>query len=112
MARQASAADALEDSTLTLVNGEARIQTTLSPIMLPTVINPEAEKLMRTALRDHGILKLTLLPGEAVAATPKKPRTARPGSAQSKAMEHPLVQQAQKLFEAEIQSVIDLRGKE
>jgi DNA polymerase-3 subunit gamma/tau len=28
---------------------------------------------------------------------------------QAKAMEHPMVQQAQKLFSAEIQTVIDLR---
>ena len=111
-ARQTSAADALEDAAWTLIAGEARVQTQLSAMMLPTVINPEAEKLVRAALRDHGILKLTLLPGEPAAAPSKKPRSAKPGSAQSKAMEHPLVQQAQKLFDAEIQSVIDLSGKE
>jgi DNA polymerase-3 subunit gamma/tau len=58
------------------------------------------------------VLKLLLLPGAgAPAAGAKKPRTAsRPGSAQAKAEQHPLVQQARKLFDAEIQTVIDLSG--
>jgi DNA polymerase-3 subunit gamma/tau len=42
----------------------------------------------------------------------KAPKPARTGSAQAKALEHPMVQQAQKLFNAEIQTVIDLREGE
>jgi DNA polymerase-3 subunit gamma/tau len=76
--------------------------------MLPVVINPEAERIIRAALRDAGVLKLTLLPAAAPAVA-KKPRPARTGSVKSKALEHPMVQQAQKLFSAEVQSVIDLR---
>ena len=34
---------------------------------------------------------------------------ARTESAHAKALEHPMVQQAQKLFQAEVQTVIDLR---
>jgi DNA polymerase-3 subunit gamma/tau len=107
-AGQGSAADAIEDSTITLVNGEARIQTQLSKTLLPVTINPEAEKLVKAALRMHGILKHTLLPGAATSSAAKKPRAAKSGSAQAKAEQHPLVQQARKLFDAELQQVIDL----
>jgi DNA polymerase-3 subunit gamma/tau len=107
-AGQGSAADAVEDSTINLVNGEARIQTQLSKTLLPVTINPEAERLLKAALRTHGILKHTLLPGAAASAAAKKPRAAKSGSAQAKAEQHPLVQQARKLFDAEIQAVIDL----
>ena len=77
--------------------------------MLPMVVNSNAEKIARAALRELGIAKLTLLPGAPAPAAEKKPRPARTGSVQQKAMEHPMVQQAQKLFQAEIQTVIDLR---
>ena len=71
------------------------------------------KKIARAALRPAGVIKLTLLAG-APSTTPaaKKPKAARTGSAQARAMEHPMVQQAQKLFDAEIQSVIDLSGED
>ena len=107
-AAQTSAAEALADAAWTLANNEARVQTELSKTMLPVVINPDAEKIARNALRDAGIPKLTLLPAATHAAA-KKSRPARTGSVQAKALEHPMVQQAQKLFAAELQTVIDLR---
>jgi len=108
---QGSAADALADSEWTVAGGELRVQTELSKTMLPMVVNPEAEKIVRLALREAGAgaLKLVLLPGTANSAAAKKPRAAKSGSVQAKAMEHPIVQQAQKLFDAEIRNVIDLR---
>ena len=108
-AKLSSAADAMADAVWTIADGEARVQTELSKTMLTVVINAEAEKIVRTTLRAAGIPKLTLLPGAAAPAAQKKPRAARSGSVQAKAMEHPMVQQAQKLFHAEIQTVIDLR---
>jgi DNA polymerase-3 subunit gamma/tau len=112
-ARQSSAADALEDASWTLSNGEARVETQLSKIMLPAVINPEAEKIARSAVRALGVMKLTLVAGAAAAtAAAKKPKVAKAGSAQARALEHPLVQQAQRLFDAEIQTVIDLSGRD
>ena len=108
-AKQASAADAMADAVWTIADGEASVQTELSKMMLPVVMNADAEKIARAALRDAGIARLTLLPGVAAPAAAKKPRAARSGSVQAKAMEHPMVQQAQKLFDAEIQTVIDLR---
>jgi DNA polymerase III subunit gamma/tau len=107
--RQTSAADAMSDAVWTVADGEATVQTELSKMMLPVVMNVEAEKIARAALREAGIAKLTLLPGVPAATAAKKARPARSGSVQAKALEHPMVQQAQKLFNAEIQSVIDLR---
>jgi DNA polymerase-3 subunit gamma/tau len=108
-AKQNSAADAMADAVWTVVNGEATVQTDLTSKMLSVVMNPDAEKIARNSLRAAGILKLTLLPGTRTAANIKKPRPASTGSIQAKALEHPMVQQAQKLFHAEIQTVIDLR---
>jgi DNA polymerase-3 subunit gamma/tau len=108
---QATAADAMTDAEWAIVNGEVRVQTELSKAMLPMVVNAEAEKLIKGALRDAGAgaLKLVLLPGVKAAAATKKPKAVKTGSAQAMAMEHPIVQRAQTLFNAEIQSVIDLR---
>ena len=105
---QGAAADALGDAVWTVLDGEARVQTELSKTMLPVTINPEAEKIARAAVRP---LKLTLLTGARTAAA-KKPKAARSGSAQAKASEHPMIQQAQRLFDAEIQTVIDLSGRD
>ena len=111
---QGSASDALADAEWTVEGSELRVQTELSKTMLPMVINVDAEKIVRAALREAGAgaLKLVLLSGAATAAAAKKPRAAKSGSAQARAMEHPVVQQAQKLFDAEIRNVIDLREGE
>jgi DNA polymerase-3 subunit gamma/tau len=111
-AKQSSAADAMADAVWTVANGEATVQTELSKTMLPVVMNAEAEKIARAALHAAGIPKLTLLTGTAAPAAAKKTRPARSGSVQAKALEHPMVQQAQKLFQAEIQTVIDLRDSD
>jgi DNA polymerase-3 subunit gamma/tau len=107
---QDTAADALADAEWTVAGDEVRVQTELSKTMLPMVINVEAEKIVKAALRDAGAggLKLVLLPGVKTAAV-KKPRAVKSGSAQAKAMEHPIVQRAQSLFNAEVRTVIDLR---
>ncbi|MCU1223288.1 MAG: polymerase subunit gamma and tau [Edaphobacter sp.] len=107
---QDSAGDALSDAEWTISGNELRVQTEKSKTMLPIVVNAEAEKIVRAALRDAGAgaLKLVLLPGTAT-STEKKPRAAKSGSAQAKALEHPVVQQAQRLFHAEVRTVIDLR---
>ena len=111
---QDTAADALDDAEWSIENGEIRVQTGVSKAMLPIAINPEAEKIVRAALRNAGAgaLKLVLLPGAANASAPKKQRAAKTGSIQAKALEHPIVQQAQSLFHAEIRSVIDLRDND
>jgi len=111
---QDTAADAMADADWTVTESEIRVQTEVSQTMLPMVVNPEAEKLIKGALREAGAgnLKLTLVAGVKTAVAPKKPRAAKSGSAQAKAMDHPVVQRAQTLFNAEIRSVIDLRDND
>ncbi|MBB5345340.1 DNA polymerase III subunit gamma/tau [Tunturibacter empetritectus] len=111
---QATPADALADAEWTVTENEIRVQTELSKTMLPMVINAEAEKLVKSALRDAGAgaLKLVLLPGVKSADSAKKPRAAKSGSVQAKALEHPIVQRAQTLFNAEVRNVIDLRDND
>ena len=108
---QTTAADAIVDSDFTLTGTDLIIQTTHSKTMLPTVINPDAEKIVRTSIQAVAPgLKITLLPATAAtkSAAPKKPRAAASGSAQARALEHPIVQEAQRLFNAEIRNIIDL----
>ena len=115
---QGGAADALSDAKWTLDGSEVRVQTELSKTMLPVIVNPEAEKMVRGLLRERGGLRLTLLTGAAGGpGTAKKPKAARSGSAQAgsaqaKAAEHPMIAEAQRLFDAEIQTVIDLSGQD
>ncbi|HEY5382767.1 MAG TPA: DNA polymerase III subunit gamma/tau [Acidobacteriaceae bacterium] len=116
---QQSASDAIHDATLTLAGDTLQIQTTLSKTMLPVLFNTEAERLLKAALRlENASLKLALLPAEPAANGQKKPTHAAPtgsvasGSIQELAESHPMVQQAKRLFSAEISSVIDLRNKD
>lgn len=110
---QSSAADAVADAVFTLTGNTLAVETQLSKMMLPMVINQEAEKILRAAILSHAPgLRITLLPttnptGSTTPAT-KKPRAARTGSVQAKAAEHPIVLEAQRLFNAEIRNVIDL----
>jgi DNA polymerase III subunit gamma/tau len=111
---QQSASDAIDDATFSLNGDILQIQTTVSKTTLSVVINAEAERILKAVLRQADpALKLTLLPGEPAAKGAKKtPRSAPKGSATELAENHPLVQQAKRLFSAEISSVIDLRDKE
>jgi DNA polymerase-3 subunit gamma/tau len=112
---QQSASEQLEDSTLTLKGNTLEIHTTLSKTMLPVVLNADAERTLKAALREAnaGALILKFFPGApATSAAPKKPRQAVSGSVAELAEKHPMVQEARKLFSAEISNVIDLREKE
>ena len=104
-----SAAEQLDEATWTIAEGELRIQTALSKPLLATIVRPEVEAIVKGALRSKGVtgLRVVFLPGAAPAkAAPKKPRT---GSAQARALEHPTVQAAQRLFNAEVTNIFDLR---
>ena len=112
---QQSASEQLEDSTLALNGNTLEIQTTLSRTMLPVVLNADAERILKTALRDAnaGSLKLAFLPGApAPSSAPKKARKATSGSAAELAEKHPMVQEARRLFSADISNVIDLRNND
>ena len=113
---QNSAAEQLEDATWTLNDGTLAIQTTLSKTLLPVLLNAEADKIIRSTLREHGPagLAFKLLPGTPASngGGMKKPRVSLAGSAAELAEKHPIVQEARRLFSADISNVIDLRGKE
>ena len=114
---QTSAAEQLEDATWTLQGNIVEIQTTVSKTMLPIVINAEADRILKATLRDRATAGLTakLLPGTPAAngnGAAKKTRPAASGSAAELAANHPRVQEAKRLFSAEISNVIDLRGKD
>jgi DNA polymerase-3 subunit gamma/tau len=107
-----SAAEQLEETTWTISDGEVQIATTLSKPLMSTIFRPDVEAIIKTALREKGLggVRIIFQPAtpesKAKAAAPKKPRT---GSAQAKALEHPTVQAAQRLFNAEVTNVFDLR---
>jgi DNA polymerase-3 subunit gamma/tau len=112
---QQSASEQLEESTLTLNGNTLKIQTTLTKTMLPVVLNAEAERTLKSVLRDAGVgsLKLVLLPAvTAPPGAPKKARQASIGSAAELAEKHPIVQEARRLFSADISNITDLRQKD
>ena len=108
--KHSSAAEQLETSTWTLHEGELRIATSLSKPMIAMIFRADVEAIIKTALRERGLpgVRLAFEPG-ALDTKPKAPRKPRTGSAQARALEHPTVQAAQKLFNAEITNVFDLR---
>ena len=108
--KHTSAAEQLEGTTWTLQDGELRIATSLSKPMIPMIFRPDVEAIIKTALREKGLPGVRLLfePGQ-LDAKPKALKKPRTGSAQARALEHPTVQAAQKLFNAEITNVFDLR---
>jgi DNA polymerase-3 subunit gamma/tau len=110
---QQSASEQIEDAAFTVSGDTLNIQTTLSKTMLPVVLNADCERILKSTVRSAGIMKLNFLPGAPAPAssTPKKARAAASGSAAELAEKHPVVQEARRLFSADISNVIDLRGK-
>ncbi|HTW47888.1 MAG TPA: hypothetical protein VMD92_08065, partial [Acidobacteriaceae bacterium] len=95
----------------TLEGSSIRVELPMRKAMLALTINADAENICRKAMRAMGATeKITFVPGEngSAAAAPKAPAPVT-GSAQSAALENPLVRRAQELFKAEIRSVLDLR---
>jgi DNA polymerase-3 subunit gamma/tau len=110
---QQSASDTVHDATLSVSGDTLNLQTTISKQMLPVALNAEANRILTTTLRQQQPnLKLAILPGTAAAAAPNKKRAATAGSAAELAEKHPMVQEAKRLFSAEISNVIDLREKD
>jgi len=89
------------------------VEVGLGKTMLGLTMNAEAERICREALRSIGARrKLSFVSGEGT-AQPAASAQRRPagGSIQAAALDHPLVKQAQQLFQAEVRSVLDLREK-
>ena len=109
-----SAAVLLADGKWSEKGAGIEVEVGIRKTMLGLTINAEAERICRDALRSIGVTrKLTVVSGEAApqsesVSTPKRPSA---GSIQSAALDHPLVKQAQDLFQAEVRSVLDLREK-
>jgi DNA polymerase-3 subunit gamma/tau len=80
--------------------------------MLSLTMNPEAERIARTAMQQAGSsAKLIVLPGDGSGSSVPSSAPAAKGSIQSHALDNPLVKQAQELFRAEVRSILDLRGR-
>ncbi len=91
-----------------------RVEVAAKKTMLGLTMNPEAEKLVRAAVRPFSgepPRPIQWFPGGAAPAAAAPARPAQAGSIQALALENPLVQQAKQLFQAEVRSVVDLRGK-
>jgi DNA polymerase-3 subunit gamma/tau len=110
---QQSASDKIADSTWTVAGDAIDIQTTVSKTMLPLLLNADALSILKSVLAEHNVkLRLNFIPGSAASAPAKPKRAAAAGSVADMAAKHPVVQQAQQLFNAEIRNVIDLRDKD
>jgi DNA polymerase-3 subunit gamma/tau len=82
--------------------------------MLSLTVNAAAEKIIRQELQKlGGPARFMVVPGDGVASSSAAPMTTVPaaGSIQQEALEHPLVQRAREIFNAEVRSVVDLRNK-
>ncbi|HLJ77898.1 MAG TPA: hypothetical protein VKT75_10830, partial [Acidobacteriaceae bacterium] len=89
------------------------VELPMRKTMLALTINADAEAICRKAMRAIGATqKISFVPGEngaAGAAAPARSAVPVAGSAQSAALENPLVRRTQELFKADIRSVLDLR---
>jgi DNA polymerase-3 subunit gamma/tau len=93
-----------------------QVEVAIKKTMLGLTMNAEAEKITRNALRAGGFSqRFNVISSETgVKDGPPKPTAERKpvsGGAQGRALSHPLVQQAQELFGAEVRSVMDLSEK-
>ena len=93
-------------------DGAIQVEVGVKKTMLGLTMNGEAWKIVREVLRTTGATqKMTVVPGEGGEPSGSVPRSFSRESIEAVALENPLVQQAQKLFHAEVRSVLDLRDK-
>jgi len=108
----ASASRLISTGRFTLEAASLRIEVPgIGKKMLALTVNSAAEKIVKQELqRLGGPARFMVIPGEGVAATTP---VAAPvaGSIQQAALEHPMVQRAKEIFNAEVRSVVDLRTK-
>ncbi len=93
-----------------------QVELPVRKTMLALTVNGEAEAIVRKTMKAMGATqKVAFMPGENGPNGSKGPGREGPvplaGSAQSAAMENPLVKKTQELFKADIRSVLDLRDK-
>jgi DNA polymerase III subunit gamma/tau len=108
-----SAATLLGAANWVLDAGNLRIEVAgLGKKMLALTVNQAAEKIIRAELQKvGGPGRFMVVPGEGGAAGAPVAAVPLAGSIQEEAMNHPLVQRAKEIFNAEVRSVVDLRQK-
>ena len=107
-----SASQLISTARFTLEATSLRIEVPgIGRKMLSLTVNAVAEKIIRQELqRLAGPARFMVIPGEGIASTSAV--TAPPaGSIQQAALDHPMVQRAKEIFQAEVRSVVDLRSK-
>lgn len=111
-----TAAALLSAGNWTEVGSAIQVEVAVKKTMLGLTMNADAEKIIRNALRTAGFnQKLNVISSDTgttpTASKPAVERKPAAGSAQGRALGHPLVQQAQELFAADVRSVMDLSDK-
>ena len=108
----ASASQLVSTARFTLEATSLRVEVPgIGKKMLALTVNAAAEKIIKQELqRLGGPSRFMVIPGEGVAATSAVAAPAA-GSIQQAALEHPMVQKAKEIFNAEVRSVVDLRSK-
>jgi DNA polymerase-3 subunit gamma/tau len=109
----ATAAVLIEDGKWIIEASSVRIEVNAKPTMIRLTFNAGAEKLICQALTQAGApSRFMIVPGEGLTSSSGAPKARAPlGAIETEARTHPLVVQAQSLFNAEIVSVVDLREK-
>jgi DNA polymerase-3 subunit gamma/tau len=112
-----TAAALLSNGIWSEADGKVRVEVGIKKTMLGLTMNPEAEKIVKSAAREAGFsgaLAIVSATNGAVETNGAQPPAKRPspaGSLQAEALAHPLVKCALELFEGEVRSVLDLREK-
>ena len=111
-----TAANLIHQGNWTQEGNAIQVELAVRKTMLALTVNGEAEEIVRKTMKAMGATqKIAFVPGENGANGSKGPGREGPapmaGSAQSAAMENPLVKKTQELFKADIRSVLDLRDK-
>ncbi len=111
-AGHASASTLLSTARFTLEATSLRIEVPgMGKKMLALTVNAAAEKIIKQQMQSlGGPARFMVIPGEGVASTSSVTAPVE-GSIQQAALEHPMVQRAKELFNAEVRSVVDLRTK-
>jgi len=108
----ASASQLISTARFSLEATSLRIEVPgIGKKMLALTVNAAAEKIVKQEMqRLGGPARFMVIPGEGAAATTPLAAPAA-GSIQQAALEHPMVQRAKEIFNAEVRSVVDLRTK-
>ena len=111
-AGHASASTLLSTARFTLEPTSLRIEVPgIGKKMLGLTVNAACEKLIKQELqRLGGPARFMVIPGEGIASVSSVSAPVE-GSVQQAALEHPMVQRAKEIFNAEVRSVVDLRNK-